>query len=346
MVGIDISDRSIKIAEISPGENPHIVSVCWGSLPAGAMQRGVIQDTDAVVAGILEGFTKCAPREVKDRAVVASIPETRSFMRVIELPAMKDDELEEAVQWAVREHIPFDTDRVYIDWEPVGEPDPFTGKRKVLVGASQKDVVNPLLEALEKAGLRVIALELEAQAIVRSLLPLNRSGVQHVLIIDLGATNTNIIYIDAGVLKFSTSIEVGGDYLTMQLAGTLHLQPGVADQKKAEVGIRDQQDQQVSAALRVATLDLAKRVETVVKEVSAQEGAEHVIGEILLAGGAANLPGIVGVFAEVFPNIPIQMGNAWTNLSREKEQAFPLSPQDASHFATALGLALRQDIHI
>lgn len=343
MIGIDISDRSIKVAEVSSGASQHILSVCWSSLPPGALQRGIVQDAPLVIEAIKEAFQKCSPVPIKHRSVIASIPEVKSFVRVLELPAMAEQEMDEAIQWAVRQHIPFDIERMYIDWEPVGEAD-LSGRRQVLVGAAQRDVVNPFLEVLEAAGLRVSALELEAQAIVRSLLPLDRRGVEGVLIVDLGATTTNIIYVNAGALRFSTSIELGGDALTMQLAGSLHLQPAVADEKKAEVGLRQQQDQDVAAALRVATLDLARRVEVVSREVGTQEGSQHAVREILLAGGAANLPGIIEMFAEVFPGIPIQMGNPWTNLVREDEKSFHLSPQDASHFATALGLALRQDV--
>ncbi|MBI1833603.1 MAG: type IV pilus assembly protein PilM [Candidatus Andersenbacteria bacterium] len=343
MVGIDISDRSIKVAEVSEGQSQHIVSVCWSSLPPGALQRGIVQNAPLIIEAITQAFQKCSPVPVKKRSVIASIPEVRSFVRVLELPAMAEEELDEAIKWAVRQHIPFDLERMYIDWEPVGEPD-LSGRRQVLVGAAQRDVVNPLLEVLEAAGLRVTALELEAQAIVRSLLPLDRRGVQGVLIVDLGATTTNIIYVNAGSLRFSTSIEVGGDTLTWQLAGSLHLQPAVADEKKAEIGLRQQQDQDVATALRIATLELARKVEKVVREVGTQEGSQQAVREILLAGGAANLPGIIEIFAEIFPGIPIQMGNPWTNLVREEEKSFQMSPQDASHFATALGLALRQDV--
>jgi Tfp pilus assembly PilM family ATPase len=82
----------------------------------------------------------------------------------------------------------------------------------------------------------------------------------------------------------------------------------------------------------------------VVRDVKPQLQTENYIQTILLAGGAANLPGIQDIFTEVFPGIPVQMGNPWTNIiSQGNNKTPPLSAQDASHFATALGLALRQE---
>src|SRR5690348_12715445 len=122
MVGIDISDRSIKIAEVTGRRHPQLRSVCWSPLAATVMRRGVIQDIPGATAALREAFTKCSPVPIEGNVVVASIPETQSFVRVLEIPMMPDHEVDEAVQWAVRQHIPFDLDRVYLDWQSVSEP--------------------------------------------------------------------------------------------------------------------------------------------------------------------------------------------------------------------------------
>jgi type IV pilus assembly protein PilM len=253
--------------------------------------------------------------------------------------------MDEAVQWAVRQHIPFDLERVYLDWQELIVSPRLAGRREVLVGAAQKDVVDPLLQALDGVNLQVAALELEAQAIVRSLLPLDAQDVFGVLIIDLGATYTNVVFFDGGAMRFTTSIQFGGDDLTQRLAESLHLQPSIAAEKKAIVGLKRQsgEDADFSLVLRQATVELFREVEKTVRELTIQIRAGQPVQAILLSGGSANLPGIKDVVAEVFPGIPVQMGNPWTNVYSvgEQEQRSPLSPQDANHFVTAIGLALR-----
>ncbi|MEX1112138.1 MAG: type IV pilus assembly protein PilM [Candidatus Andersenbacteria bacterium] len=344
MIGVDISDKSIKVAEVVGKSNPQLRTVCWSALPPNIIRRGIIQDLTIVTAALQDAFTKCSPVPISNQEVVASIPETQSFVRVLDLPAMSDRETEEAVQWAVRQHIPFDLERVYLDWQPLPRTAQTKERSQVLVGAVQKDVVDPILQALDAAGLHVVALELEAQAIVRSLLPANAVDVHGVLIIDLGATATNVVFFDEGTMKFTASVQVGGDDLTQQLVHSLNMTPEQATEKKALIGVQPQkggEDATVATALHEATIGLLQRIEKTVREMAAQFQTDHFVRAILLSGGSAHMPGLREVVAEVFPGIPIEIGNPWTNIYFEDASKAPLSPQDASHFVTALGLALR-----
>lgn len=345
MVGIDISDRSIKVAEVSGRDTPILKTVCWSPLAPNAIRKGVIQDVELVSASLKEALVQCSPVPIEGEIVVASIPETQSFVRVIDLPKMPDYEMDEAVQWAIRQHIPFDLERVYLDWQSLRD-DSFedAGRQQILVGAAQKDVVDPLLAVLDSSGLNVAALELESQAVVRSLLPVDTSGVNGILIVDLGATTTNVVFYDQGTMRFTTSIQSGGDDLTRKLAHDLQIKPSEAAEKKASVGVSmNAEDKLVSETLRDATKTLIEKVNRVVREIIVQSQDGPMVKAILLSGGSANLDGITEVFAEVFPDVPVQHGNPWTNIYvEEKKQGSMVSNIDSSHFVTALGLALRK----
>lgn len=338
MVGIDISDRSIKVAEITNHGAPRLRSVGWGAIPAEVVQRGFIRDVDAVAQYLQDTFLRASPVPITGKTVVASIPEVQSFISVIEVPPMSGREMDEAVRWAVRGNLPFDLERVYIDWQPLGVTP--AGKTQVLVGAAQREVVDPLLQVLDGLELRVVGLELEGQSIVRSLLPVDSSGIDGVLIVDLGATSTNLIFFNQSAMRFTTSVPKGGDDLTTALAGELSIPFEQAAEQKALVGVSaGAQNQQMAGVLRTATRELVERISVVARDVS--QGTR--LQAILLAGGAANLPGIVEVFAEAFPGVPVQAGNPWTNLlAVEDSDKAMLSPEDAIHFATSLGLALRE----
>lgn len=342
MVGLDVSDRSIKVVEISEGDYPKLRTVCWSALAPNVMRRGVILDTTMIAAAIEEALTKCSPIPVTGREVVVSIPETQSFVRVLELPQMNESEMDEAVQWAIRHHIPFDLDRVYLDWQIVDQGAP-GGRQQVLVGAAQRDVIDPLLAALDQAGLRTVALELEAQAIVRSILPRDSSDVQGVLVVDLGATSTNVVFFDRGAMRFSTSIQRGGDDLTQKLAQELKIQPTIAAEKKALVGVAAEgDDQQIAAMLKTEAQALVSLINKAIVEVPAQAEGQSPIKAVLLTGGAANLPGLINIFMEAFPGLPVELGNPLINITAENENSMPpLSLADAVHFTTAIGLALR-----
>ena len=342
MIGIDISDRSIKVVEVTGEENARLRTAGWAPMDPSLIRRGLIQDIPAVQQVLLDAFKKCTPVPPQDNLAVLSIPETQSFLRAVELPAMSTAELDEAVQWAIRQHIPFDLDRMYVDWELLETPARQPGYAQVIVGAAQKDVVDPLLKLADSVGLQVVALELESQALVRSLLPRDARDVMGVLIIDLGATSTNIIYFDQGAMRFTTSLQRGGDDLTQKLAQELKIQPSLAAEKKAIIGVQDSaQDAQIAGTLRTATMQLVQQISQIVTEVTTQLQSPQGLRAILLAGGAANLPGLTNIFAEVFPEVPVQLGNPWINLTIKSDNTPPLSSADATHFTTAIGLGLR-----
>jgi type IV pilus assembly protein PilM len=337
VIGLDVSDRSIKVIDLADGARHKLRTACWSPLAPNLMRRGVIQDPAGVVTSIQEALTRCTGASLRGSTAVVSIPETQSFVRALDLPLMNNRETDEAVQWAIRQHIPFDLDRVYIDWQPI--PNPVSSDRQeVLVGAAQRDVIDPLLSAIDEVGLRVVALELEAQAIVRSLLPLDSQTINGIVIVDIGATSTNVIFFDRGSIRFTTSVQRGGDDLTQQLAQTLRMEPQQAAVTKTQTGGAEA----VVDTLQSSALSLIRQIGQVVEEMTKKYSVGDGIKAILLSGGSANMPGMVELFTEVFPGIPIQVGNPFINLMIDPaKNDTPISQEDATHFATAIGLALR-----
>ncbi len=343
MIGIDISDRSIKIAEVASSSHPQFKTVCWSPLPAGLLSRGIVQDVPLLVRHLQTTCGKCSPFPLSKGPVVASIPETRSFVRVLDLPILSDQETDEAVIWAIRKDLPFDLDHVYIGWQSIVSSTS-ANVRQVLVGAAQRAVIDPLLEALDGAGFMVVALELESQAMVRSLLPLDSGSLEGIVILDLGANTTKIIYFDRGTMRITVDVSNGGDRLTAELVRVFNLTPDIAAEKKSVIGViaREGEDGAIASTLRTAVLALGQQVRSTIEATLPQLPSGGTVRGILLSGGGANLPGIRDIFGEVFPGIPVQIGNPLANLTiTSSMHVTAISPQDASHFVTALGLALR-----
>jgi len=343
MFGIDISDRSFKVIEVADGPFPKVRTVCWAPLAPNMVRRGVILNPAAVAEAVQEGISRCGVQSLLDRPVVASITEIQSFVRLIELPVMGVNETDEAVQWAIRQHIPFDLNRIYLDWQSVVSLDA-TNRQEVLVGVAQRSVVDPLLQVLDIVGARTVALEFESQAIARALLPRDSLDVVGVLLIDLGATSSNVIFFNRGSTRYTTSVQHGGDDLTEELMHELHLRPREAAARKAAVGVSGtSSDASVASTLHQSALKLVREINVVADQVNTLPSNEEGIQSVLLAGGAANLAGIVDVFSEVFADVPVQLGNPLLNIvPAERSEQQPLSVSDAMHFSTALGLALRE----
>jgi type IV pilus assembly protein PilM len=339
MIGVDISDGSIKIVQLSNDEDHTLLAHCWHRVPDGAIERGIVKERNVVRKVVEETLEMCQlrPATTKD-AVVASIPESQSFLRVIEVPEMSDDEVDEAIQWEVAQHIPFGLENVYIDWQPVGYGHDTSGNRKeVLVGAAQKQVVDPLINLLNDLGLDVAALELESQAIVRALISAELRKHQGLLVVDLGGSVTNVVIHDHGAMRFTASLQGGAGKLTSVLSA----------EERNVLSLPRKKDLPTDMAKRVADKLRSGQEELVMEIVGVVEfynslDVKHGVREIILTGGGSNFPGLDGVFLRYFENMHVQRGNPWVNvLSVSKAKKPPLSLHESVHFSTALGLALR-----
>jgi len=338
MIGIDISRHSVKIIRLSNTRPARLLAHCWQEVPSGTMEKGEVRNESVMRKVILDSLQQCSiPMSVRD-TVIASIPETESFLRVIEIPHMDESEISEAVQWEVAQHIPFGLENVYLDWQMVrNKPRPGSDRLEVLVGAAEKRVVDPLHKLLASVGLDVGALELESQAIVRALISPELREKRGLLVVDLGASATNVVVHDRGTVRFTASLQKGA----RELYGPLD-----AAEREAITGRPKEVTAAAAAALaqklQVGMDSLVIEVHGVVEFYTGLD-ADNQVNEILLTGGGANLPGLDAAFLRHFDNVHVQRGNPWVNvIALGKKIQSPINIQESVHYATAIGLALRQ----
>jgi len=336
MIGLDISDQSIKLVQFSSKRTFDLLAHCWHPVPDGAMSKGVINDVKALQQAVRETLTLCRlPASAIRDPVIASIPETQSFLRVIEIPIMEEDEVAEAVHWEVAQHIPFGLENVYIDWQPLSSGHtPKPGRMEVLVGAAQRKVVDPLYQILRELNLDVAAFELESQAIVRALISPALQGKQGLLVVDLGASATNVIIYDHGTSRFSASLQKGAADIIAVLSP--------ADRERVTGAPRELTGlEHLVQTLSPVQEELVAEIRGIVEFYNSTD-REHAVREILLAGGGSNLPGLDAAFVRQFDNVVVQRGNPWVKiLPQGKPIRPPMNLPESVHFSTAIGLALR-----
>lgn len=340
MLGLDISDRSLKLVQLTNRAPYRLLSRCWLPLAEGVMSKGVVQQPDELKAAVQQAWAHCRVKPKGRETVVASIPETQSFLRVVEIPLMDEEEVDEAVQWEVAQHVPFSLDNVYIDWQPVvmlaDSHAASSGKMEVLVGVAQKQVIDPLYAVLRALPGEVAALELESQAIVRALISPALRYKQGLLVVDLGASATNVVVHDHGTVRFTASLQRGA--LDLMVGMTADSRQRMLETPPEQLQIPEQ----LAPQFRPAQEALVVEIHGVVEFYNSID-SQHVVREIILTGGGANLPGLDQVFLQHFDDVTIQRGDPWVNLRGAKAGAVqqPMAIQESVHYATAVGLALR-----
>ena len=168
--GLDISDLSLKAVEIrQKGNKTFIGTISMLSLAPGLIEEGSIKDKKKVAAALNNLISK-AKYKFETKYVVLSLPEPKTFIKVIEIAnkEMGEDKTSQLIKKELPRHIPIDIEEVQIDWQIIEKN---KQKTKFLVGAVPKNIVEEYLNLCTAAGLEAVALEIEALAIQRAVMP-------------------------------------------------------------------------------------------------------------------------------------------------------------------------------
>lgn len=340
--GLDISDLSLKIASLKKwGNSLKLASFLESQIKPGVISGGEIKDEKLLTNSLKEAFNKVEGDKLRTKYVVASLPEEKAFLQVIQLPPMPLSDLDSAIVYESENYIPLAIDQVYLDYQVIPSLD--ADRLDVLLAALPKYIVDSYLRVLKSAGLKPLALEIESLAIARALLGKEKAG-QPVLLIDLGATRTSFIVFYESSVKFTSSIPVSGLHFTGIIAKALGVKEEEAEKLKIKYGLtgrdsRNQKDRgEIFEALVPALVDLTQQIKKYLNYYQTHPLYDHSgksikeISGLVLVGGGANLKGLPELLSLEL-NLPVKIGDPWQGILAAKDHSLG--------YATAIGLALR-----
>jgi type IV pilus assembly protein PilM len=170
-VGLDIDGRYLAAAQVADGRVVRRASV---ELPAGIVQDGEVADTEALAKNLKSLVADARlPRNVR-----LGVSNQQIVVRVIELPPIEDEKQRDAaVRYQASEAIAMPLDEAILDHQLAGYADApdGTARMQVVVVAARREMIETLLQAVQRAGLRADGIDLDAFALVR-LLAVNGHG--------------------------------------------------------------------------------------------------------------------------------------------------------------------------
>jgi type IV pilus assembly protein PilM len=176
LVGLDLEAGSIAATEVRSNGRPTVTGYGVASLPSGVFHEGEVTDADALADALKSMFSE----HKLSRDVRLGIANQRVAVRTLFLPLIESpDELAAAIRFQAQDEIPMPLEQAVLDWEVIGEHAPENGKRsiEVVVIAARRDMLTSHLDALKKAGLRPIGIDLSAFGMIRALADGDRDGV-------------------------------------------------------------------------------------------------------------------------------------------------------------------------
>ena len=175
-VGLDIGTSAVRAAELDVSHSrPVLHTYGQVGLPPGSLVDGEIRDISAVT----EAITKLWKNgQFSSTSVIVGIAGLRAITREIDLPFVPDNEVDSAVRFQSEEVIPFPPDQTILSSQILADYTSPEGDkmRRVLVAAAHVDLVNGVIEAVEKAGLTVEGVDLISSALVSAIGGQDASG--------------------------------------------------------------------------------------------------------------------------------------------------------------------------
>lgn len=342
-IGLDISEHVFRLVEIRRGPFYHrafqLHRYSEERVPDGIVIAGEFKKPDEVVAH-LKNLMKKTYGRAGSRGVVVSLPETRTFIKVISVkkPA-KPEDLAKEIMSEAELHIPTPLNDLYLDWQHVEDPkDVAVGKpMSVTIAAAPKKIVDDYSVALEAAGLIPVAFEIEAQAIVRCVIPIDDDGSKSVGIVDFGATRSSFIVYDKGTIQFTVSIPLSGDVVTQRISEALSVDMAEAERTKRQCGVDAHKcGTKLWVIMEPFLSEMAARILDAVEYYRDHFPGGRSLDEIILCGGGANMARIDELLSEL-TKTPVRRADPWINVAPGHS---PLPAEIILSSTTAVGLAL------
>lgn len=266
------------------------------------------------------------------------------FTRFVKLPPLDDDNIEQLVTFEAQQHVPFPLDEVVWDYEILES----AGEKEVLIVAIKGEALDELNESVTSTGLATAEVDVAPMALYNAFRAAYPGTDEPVLLIDIGAKATDLLYIE-GKRFFTRSVNRGGVSITSAIAKEYGVPFAEAEAHKTQSGLvalggghTEQLDETTAAlatTIRNALGQLPAEIARTTNYYRSQHGG-NAPKRIILAGGGANLPYTKEFFEEKL-HLPVEYFNPVGAVSVGKGVDTEKLGREAHLMGELIGLGLR-----
>ncbi len=282
---------------------------------------------------------------VRKSPLTVATPGLSAFIRYVKLPPVSQSRLQQIIGYEAQQQVPFPLEEVIWDYQILKT----AGKSEttVILVAIKSEVIDNLINTMGSQGLDTSAIEHRPLALYNSVRLNEETEGDVTIIIDVGATATDLSIEREGELCWTRSARIGGQDITEAIQNAFQTSFEEAEKLKRDKGIIYlSEDEEKSAeaeskrlweAMKPVVLEMATELQRSVSYFHSQlEGGR--IDKVLLTGGCSRLRNF-----DLF--LKDQLGTDVKKLNPLKKVAFSpevLEGEDLeSELGVAIGLALR-----
>ncbi|WP_127475540.1 type IV pilus biogenesis protein PilM [Microbacterium sulfonylureivorans] len=294
IVGLELTEESVRAAEITVSRNPQVIACGEVPLPPDAAKDSEVLDSGTVAVALRQLWTGA---RFKSRDVVLGVASRRILVREYTTQAMRPDLLREALPYQVQDLLPVPASQAVLDFFPLGQDgDRVSG----LLVAAVSETVEQIIATLGKVKLRARGVDLTAFGLARATARLSDPG-QTVATVFIGDHTTQVVVSRGGVPQFvrilpldvPTMASLRQSPVTMDavavLESSLELVPPTT---RARSGLR------AAASHHPIVSDLAARVRSTLAFFAGRPGAAP-IEQVFVTGAGVSVPGVMETLTTV-----------------------------------------------
>ena len=342
LVGLDIGSSAVKAVELKPSGKGYKVSAFgFESIPPDSIVDGAIIDAGAVADAIRRLFDSC---KIQTREVAASLSGNAVIVKKITLPVMTDAELAESIYWEAEQYIPFDIQDVNLDYQILDPREAVKGQSAmdVLLVAAKKEKIADYTGVIAQAGRTAVVVDVDAFALQNAFeVNYGIEPGQVVVLLNAGASATNINILQGDQSVFTRDISIGGNAYTEALQKELNLPFEEADKLKRGAAIDGATFEDARPVLRAVTENVMLEIQKTFDFFKATAASDR-IDRIVVSGGGSRAEGFLEMLSERF-EAPVEFFDPFRKVAFDRKR-FGVPPDEdvASTAAVAVGLALRK----
>jgi type IV pilus assembly protein PilM len=337
VVGLDIEPGYIAAVETRPGQ-VKVERAASAQLPTGIVRDGEVVDVETLATSLRDLFAA----HKLSRRVRLGVANQRIVMRTLDLPPLKGTkEISSAVRFQAADHIPMPLEQAVLEHHSLGVVETPEGPRtRVVVVAARRDMIERLLDATRKAGLRPVGIDLSAFAMIRALYRPELTGAT--LYTSVGGL-TNLAVASGSNCIFTRVAGQGIESIAGELAERRALTLEHAHGWLRHVGLLTPAEEiegeteivlEAREVLNAGVRRIADEVRNSLDFLAMQD-ASAVVERVVLTGPAVAIPGFPEQLGEQV-GLPLEVGVV------QESQAGGFGGIDAGRLAVAAGLTLEE----
>ena len=349
IVGLKIGGSQIAAACVNNSGVPELVQAVREPLEHGIVVGGELRDPEALAVALRAFFQR---HKLPKRGVRLGIANNRIGVRTFEVVGIDDPkQLANAIRFRAQEVLPIPLEEAVLDYQVLSSAVNEEGQMvsRVLLVVAYRELVDRYVYACKKAGLQIVGIDLEAFALLRAIAaphdPVEGTERGALVAVSVGHDRSTFAVSDGRICEFTRVLEWGGWALNVAIARALDTSPSEAEPVKRALsfagssvvpeGFTEEQLATAREASRRQLQTFARELVSSLQFYQNQPGSLS-IGEIVLTGGTAHLPGL-GAELERLIGVPVRVADPLTRLKVSKKAA---EQDQVGSLAVAIGLGI------